>query len=98
MIDDGQHRAFRAWWHQARQRLPRLHWTSEMGPITDQLMDDFIFTNCIGKNDLAVVAALMTAAGALIAAHCGRKPDDDYDELVKLGHEMFDVTTKCMRP
>jgi hypothetical protein len=47
----------------------------ETRELVDRLLGDFLFS-CLGKNDMAVVNALIATAAMLITAHCDRTGQD----------------------
>jgi hypothetical protein len=57
--------------------------------IVDRLLGDFM-VDCIGKNDMAVVNAMLASAAMLIVAHCERT-GQDFDEVVALCRNSFDL-------
>lgn len=65
--------------------------------VVDELVNDYLPHHCMGINDLAVVSGLMTTATILIAAHCQRVGSDDFDELLNMARDIFDISAKVMR-
>ena len=78
-----------------RIRIP-LALGEETATVVDELINDYLPQHCIGTNDMAVVSGLMTAAAVLIETHCQRF-GDDFDELLKMAHDIFDIAAKVMR-
>lgn len=56
--------------------------------VVDLLLNDFIKT-MVGKNDMAVVTGLSAAAAIIIAVHCQRNPEDDFQELSEMAVVQF---------
>src|SRR5262245_58432769 len=66
--------------------------TQETAEIVDRLLGDFLLS-CVGKNDLAVVNAMLSSAAIMLVAHCQRS-GQDYRELVNEARNIFDLATK----
>ena len=68
--------------------------TGETAEITDRLLGDFLLS-CLGKNDMAVVNAMISSAIILIAAHCQRT-GENFDEVIDQCRGLFDAAVKVV--
>ena len=51
----------------------------------------------MGLNDMGVVSGLMTTAAMLIGTHCDRKPEDSFDELLALAHDILETAGRVVK-
>jgi hypothetical protein len=58
--------------------------------IIDLLINQFVPEHCMGKNDLALVSAMLAVAAMLVDAHC-RTEGSDHDELAAMFRSQFDM-------
>lgn len=72
---------------------PKFQWLlqNDTFKVVNQLIDDYIPRHCMGLNDMGVASGLITAAAIMINAHCRRFNTADFEELKKLGHDIFDM-------
>ena len=76
---------------------PRWFLGHETGKVVDQLIDDYLPKHCMGLNDMGVVSGLMTTAAMLIGTHCDRKPEDSFDELLALAHDILETAGRVVK-
>jgi len=76
--------------------IPSLIFVSEETHELLQLVSNFIKRECIGKNDMTLVSALVVNAASMIAVHCQRT-GQDYDETAILVRQMFEHSIKIMK-
>lgn len=68
----------------------RILLNQETAGIIDRLLDEFLLS-CIGKNDMAVVNALLASAAMLIKAHCERT-GDNFGEVASECKNIFELS------
>jgi hypothetical protein len=83
-----------------KSRMPA--WIPEAGNVADDIMTHLL-KQWIGKNDLAIMAGLIMSATAMLNAHHQREverglaKEGGRDELIKMAHDILDITVKVMR-
>lgn len=68
--------------------MHKLPMPRETREIVDRLLGEFLWSY-MGKNDMAVVTALLSSAALIIASH-SQVTGQDYQELVRMGRSVFD--------
>jgi len=83
-----------------KSRMPP--WIPEAGVVADDVMTHLL-KHWIGKNDLGIMAGLIMAATAMLEAHHQREFErglaeaGSRDKLIKMAHDILDITVKVMR-
>jgi len=73
----------------ANENPLRLCLNSVEGELVDHLFDDVIPSRFMGKNDMAIVLGLTSAAALMVVAHC-KLTGQDFDELADMVVTHFD--------
>jgi hypothetical protein len=67
----------------------RLTLAGDTADLVDQLLDGFVL-DCMGKNDMVVINALLASAALLIVTHCQRT-GQDFNETFSACRQLFDM-------
>jgi hypothetical protein len=62
----------------------------ETSEIVDRLLGEFL-RECIGKNDMSVVNALLAVAAIMITTHCERT-GQNFDEIAAASQKLFKLS------
>ena len=62
----------------------------ETSELVDRLLGEFLL-GCIGKNDMAVVNALLASAAMVITAHC-KRTGQSFDEVAAESENIFKLS------
>lgn len=65
----------------------RILLNQETADLIDRLLGEFLL-ECIGKNDMVVVNALLATAAMIIGTHC-KRTRQNFDEVATLSRDTF---------
>jgi hypothetical protein len=98
-IVDPDHRLPAEMLRKLRSRLPP--WIPDADAVANDIMMN-LSKQWLGKNDLGIMAGLIISAVAMLEAHHqgevkrGLVRKGSYEDLIKMAHDILDITAKVM--